>query len=734
MPDQALTGCRAEPLGSYLKCVGALRLVAEQADPEARGRWQGDEFILSTRLEVDDLVDFFLLAWRPTPLVSPWNKGGGFDVGGKSPAAVQTLSAVEGSHTSRLEPYRDAIAIARQVGEMALTKEQTVGACRSLLPDAALAWLDAAVVLTDAGPAYAPLLGSGGNLGRLELSVNFMQHVVEVMTLDDGRGQPPGSAAWLRSSLFAGEQVPLRRASSGQYDPGRSGGVNSSPLGDGGSLVNPWDFILALEGAVAFASAAARRLGATSGGTAAMPFTVGATPVGYADACSAEGTRGEFWAPLWGRPATWSEVSRLLGEGRAQWGKRQSRSGLDFVRATASLGVDRGVDRFVRHAIVQRFGQNMLAVPVGRIDVRVKPGVPALEQLDGWVSRLARADSPPATVSSALHRLDEAQFQMAMRGGGRRLQEVLVVLADLEAAVARATTFRGKAGVQPVRGLPASEWLPALESEGGSSAELRLAACLASLHDGRWPGAAPTRVGSLAQLLRPIQLDDRWRLSWAARGAAVPGMAKRPVIDLLAEAHRQRVVRLVQAGKDGPERDRDPVGVQSAYVYGLTASRGDVARLIEGSVDAGHLRSLLGGLLLLDWSGAQPAPSITAPESWSGHIQPAWAVLAPFFDVRQEALRPQAGWVAQLAAGRVKRVLDAALLRLRGLEQREVVVRNAEVLASGAEGKRLASALLLRLAHGTRAALLDQVAPPTTNDGRADPLPETEYVERTSVS
>lgn len=715
MVDQLLAGCRVEPLGSYLKGVGVLRLVAEQADPEARGTWQGDEFVLSTRLEAEELLDFFFHDWRPTPLVSPWNKGAGFDAGGKSPAAVRALGAVEASGTSRLKPYRDTIVVARQVGGMALTTEEVVQICRARLPDAALAWLDAAIVLTGGRPAFAPILGTGGNLGRQELSVNFMQHVIEVIALEDGSDQPGASASWLRSSLFAGEQVALCRAPTGQYDPGRAGGVNSSPLGDGGSLVNPWDFVLALEGAVAFASAAARRLGAESGGTAAMPFTVGATPVGYADACSAKGDRYELWAPLWGRPATWPEVSRLLGEGRAQWGRRQSTSGLDFVRATASLGIDRGVDRFVRHAIVQRFGQSMLALPVGRIDVRAKPGVPALQALDGWVNQLARADDPPAAISSALHRLEAAQFQMAMRGGGRRLQEVLVALADLEGVAAQATTFRARAGVKPVGGLPAPEWLPALAADGGSSVELRLAACLASLHDGRRPGVAPGRAGSLALLLRPVQLDERRRLDWASGGAPVPGMARRPVVDLLADAHRQRAVRVVQAGEDEPEGDRHPVGVQSAFTVGLTAAREDAARLVDGSVNDEHLRDLLAGLLLLDWSGALPPRWALPPEPWTRPMEPAWAVLAPFFEARQNLLRPQAGWVARLGAGQVTGVLKAALLRLHGLEQREVVVVNARVMASGTQGKRLASALLLRLTHGAYAALLDQVAPRLTD-------------------
>jgi hypothetical protein len=40
MPELILHGCTPEPLMSYLKALGILRLVAEQADPEARGAWR----------------------------------------------------------------------------------------------------------------------------------------------------------------------------------------------------------------------------------------------------------------------------------------------------------------------------------------------------------------------------------------------------------------------------------------------------------------------------------------------------------------------------------------------------------------------------------------------------------------------------------------------------------------------------------------------------------------------
>lgn len=68
-----LNGCAPAPLAHYLKALGMLRLVAEQADPEARGWWAGERFLLATHLDEDELLGFFLERYEPTPLVAPWN-------------------------------------------------------------------------------------------------------------------------------------------------------------------------------------------------------------------------------------------------------------------------------------------------------------------------------------------------------------------------------------------------------------------------------------------------------------------------------------------------------------------------------------------------------------------------------------------------------------------------------------------------------------------------------------
>ena len=54
-----LDGCAPTPLAHYLKALGVLRLVAEQLDPEARGWWEGERFLLASHKDEDELLAFF---------------------------------------------------------------------------------------------------------------------------------------------------------------------------------------------------------------------------------------------------------------------------------------------------------------------------------------------------------------------------------------------------------------------------------------------------------------------------------------------------------------------------------------------------------------------------------------------------------------------------------------------------------------------------------------------------
>jgi CRISPR-associated protein Csx17 len=80
MHSLILNGCAPVPIAHYLKALGILRLVWEQCDAKALGRWNGTAFELISRLDFEGLLRFLLDDYRPTPIVVPWSGSDFFKV------------------------------------------------------------------------------------------------------------------------------------------------------------------------------------------------------------------------------------------------------------------------------------------------------------------------------------------------------------------------------------------------------------------------------------------------------------------------------------------------------------------------------------------------------------------------------------------------------------------------------------------------------------------------------
>jgi CRISPR-associated protein Csx17 len=281
-----LPGCTPEPLMAYLKALGIFRLVGEQKDPAARGWWKHDVFCLRSAMLFEDagseegkrdaLMKFFLEEYQPTPIVAPWAGGSGF-FKKDDKTAVNSLS--EGS-SSRTALFAKVIGKVRHIIEDSNISEKPldddkarlIARYRRELPDEVVTWMDAAMVLGQEEQWFAPLLGTGGNDGRLDFTQNLMQRIV-ALGLHQAEAANTNSCAWIRHTLFL-TPAKLRGASVGQFVPGRSGGPNATQGMAGYSMDNPWDFVLMMEGAVFFAGALVRRMSGARLSRAAFPFTV----------------------------------------------------------------------------------------------------------------------------------------------------------------------------------------------------------------------------------------------------------------------------------------------------------------------------------------------------------------------------------------------------------------------------------------------------------------------------
>lgn len=613
MHEHILDGCRPVPLAHYLKALGILRLVSEQADDSAAGAWLNDRFVLRTSLDKDELEHFFLERYEPTPLVAPWNGGSGFYPGDKG--ARVAVDAILAGSAERFGGYRGVIqgcddlltSLGLEEKPDSDDKARVLDACRGLLPDRALEWLDAAYVLTEDGAKYPPLLGTGGNDGRLEFSANFMKRLTELF--DPGTGLPATETiGLLRLALWARVNDGLGSNPIGQFQPGNAGGANAGTGFGASSQINSWDFVLLLEGALVFAAAAVKRMGSNGSGALAYPFTVRQVAAGYGSASDSDekDSRAEMWLPLWGRFIRLPELRAILGEGRARVASRPARNGTDFARAVASLGVDRGLSAFQRYGFQVRNGLSYFAAPLGRHPVSRSPQMDLVAEIDDWLDRLrgrATSDTAPASVQRAFRAVDSAIFAAASSGSRADAEALLLALGDCEAQLARSLSWANDTKAQKLPPVPAlsPKWLARVDD---GSAELRLACALAST--AMW-------VSDKSGARRPLWWRDhlessstrgRWR-TWV-EPASNDVVDASDLVRLLADVMSRRLVRAKQSG-----HKRYSV---RATVF---AEPSDIAAFIEGRTDDRRLLSLLRAVALIDWDRLEGRPLARASRDLS---------------------------------------------------------------------------------------------------------------------
>lgn len=691
---QILPGINPEPLASYLAGLGLVRTLGEQADPGLTARWTPDGLCVTTTVE--DIAAWLADEYVPAPVLSPWNNGSGFGLKDKEPVA--RLDALREHPSPRLAPLRDAILIADEVMSKArdADKKSVVLAFRNRCPEELVSWIDAAVVLSGEDAFFPPLLGTGGNDGRLDFSTNFHQRLIGLLgTSEKDRARRLASA---RDLLNGTENEKLAGGAIGQFDPGGTGGPGSSRFGAANSLVNPWGYVLMVEGALLFASSAARR-NQVGVGRAAMPFTVLSSPDGFASGAEGEESRGEVWAPLWSKEFTLAEIRHLFAEARVSWRGKPARRAVHFYAATRTLGVSRGIDEFVRYGLQQRNGLAFAAVPLGRVRVRERSEVRLAADVEDWASRVGGDAS--AAVATAARRFHKAQWSYTGDGGALPLARMLAALTDLELAVGRSGRARDN---NPVRyAPPAGKFLEVLRGPNGETEtpELRVAVGIASC--ATLPGA-DCGPRTMRQILLPVDPGDpgdkKHRSGRWLDTPVVPGFGIRRLEDVLADVliWRSRVA----PGENGPVPFR---GVPS-FREGIPVPAADLHDFAAGRLDGNALDLYLRACLALNWRNADVrwTPRLTdVPVATLGFLHSLAGGMAPGDGDRDEprladepvlAMNPD--WPTRLAAGQVRSVHDEARARLRQAGWDTVPM---PANATYPDGTRLAAALVARCLH-----------------------------------
>lgn len=682
-----LAGCTPVPLAAYLKALGVLRLVAEQADPDARGYWENEQFVLESRLDGKELERFFLEDYEPTPVIAPWNGGSGFYPKDNKSG----LEPIESGRAGRFGPLREAIGIARteldRLGFEARPegeeKRELLNRLRGSLDERALAWLDAAVLITEDNPRYPPLLGTGGNDGRLDFTNNFMQRLVAL--LDPATGQPlESSESLLRESLLDAVVSGLGADVVGQFSPGSAGGVNQTSGFESKPLVNPWDFVFMLEGAVLFAASATRRLGSSMPGALSYPFTVHVTAGGSGAMAigDEDNARAEMWMPLWSAPSGLRELDFMLSEGRVTLGRAPVRDGLEFARAVARLGVDRGIEAFQRYAFLMRSGKAYFATPLNRIDVVRNPPADLLDELDhgGWLSRFRRFARKEGSrrVLSLLRKLESAIFRLALahKETAESTRRLLIVLGEITRYFARSPVAREACG--PVPRL-SPRWVTQAEPGGGP--EFALAVALAGLHARH----AGKQVYPMRMHLAPMK--DQAMSAWDEHAVHRVTWGQGSVETNLAAALKRRLL-------DADRSDLD----DRPLAFRRTASLPQVAAWLADELDTARLDALLPGLMLVDIPAGRVGVDLSPRP-----LPAAYRLLKPFFttdyQLHRAGLLPSDRRLSippdmprRLLAGQVGHVLPGAI---RNLRVAGIPVDVTSPAPGTRDGRRLLAALMV---------------------------------------
>lgn len=703
--EVVLSGCTSTPLAGYLKALGVHRLVAEQADTEARGYWRNDQYVLVSRLNLDQLHQFFLEEYKPTPLVAPWGARSGFYPGSSETKAREAIELIESSGDQRLSSFRQAITSVRRLlnqhGFESKVKDEDkltlLRACRSELPDNLLSWLDACYVLTSKDRRFPPLLGTGGNEGSGSYVSGFAQQVVDCIAR---RAQDKS----LSASLFSAA-VPASTSGQtpGQFAPNASGGPNLTSGFSAQVATNPWDYILCLEGTLLFGSAATRRLDSSASSSASFPFTVNTTGSGsgaIAQEDEKEG-RAEMWLPIWGRSMGLNELSNLMSEGRVQLSGRHVRDGLDFVRAVSHLGVERGISAFERYSILQRFGQNVFAVPLNRVAVKRNPTANLIDELDDNKSRhwlesfraFGRGKNAADRIESVVRRLEDGLFDLSTEGenAAPKVQKVLEVLGEAHIYFGHSSSARE--ACPPVPWLSREWFLKANDN----SPEFAVAAALSGLHARMTTEEGREQYGLHMRIhLTPEQEGPR--PDWTDTDSHWVTWGHGRLEDNLATTLRRRL--LVAEQQDLPDKP-----LRSLRNAPLDA----IAAWLVSGLDSSRIAALLPGLSLV----RIPA-GFTRSGARAGVLPAAYRVLKPFFCTDEQLssagliesgthlpIPPEL--IRRLAANDTAGAVSLAQQRLRIAG---IAIRFPELQASRMDGRRLLAALMVPVSDGDLRTLL----------------------------
>lgn len=687
MPILTLRGCPSEPLGNYLKALGIFRLVAEQGDPTVRAWWEGGvlRLLMTKFTDTDTLVDWLHEECAYTALVAPWLANTGWGKGGKRDAGREALETLLRDNKPRTARFRSGADLTVSLADhsyrrpseqvpathvplqnwVSQFKPENQGSIIAQLRNCArtpelLDWLDAvgAVEAKEQNlmRRWFPLFAKGGSEGSGNYIVRQQQYLAASFKDDPVKGKQR-----LVAAISGGSHPGLLETNSlaGLFFPGFRGDPNIGQTFDAQTRVNPWDFILLIEGLLFFRAAVTRRLGVQKG-SAAFPFycdaSLGGSPtLGIREVAESDKSisSGEIWCPLWDKPLDLGVLRSVLSEGRFQVAGRTVRKAAQFALAVGRFGCDRGITVFLRYGLIRRSGSYgkkdqtaPLAIPLGSFPVARLAKLALIEDLIefdealGWRSgvHLGAGNNHPARLLLARASYDDAWFKAISAAAEDSADDAVLNLAVALGAMirefgvtrGRVRSGRGDKATSPRN---ANAPLPSALSRGwadlkpeSNPPEFRLARALASVlpwgeHSRK---AGQPAVGPLMTNLVPVsRYGKRW--GWDELSRSVVWSESATLFANLGAVLHRRLV-------DSQSSKGDGLPFASFY----PASFADLLALWNGQLDEARLVQLIRGLALVDFGSDHGEEKFAAWQTKNDET-PSLSHSGVWFDAKEQA-------------------------------------------------------------------------------------------------
>jgi len=585
-----LSNCRSTPFASYLKPLGIMRILSEQKKREirVRGFWKDETFVLETNLKKEEIMDFFLNRYEPTPIVSPWNNGSGFysnkKKGSDSFTGKELWNYLLESEDPRFKLYKETVKKIMEWPEIKEWKAEKfkkrndekkkksneglprdlkisiIRKSRNTLDDKVVKWIDASVVL-DAHDEMkmTPLMSMGGSEGNLDYSSIYIKSIYEIFF--EGNSQNLVKE-WLENSVFGGPAHDLpTTVKIGKFFAGKAGGSNQGFGPEQKDIpTNPWDFIFLIEGSLLWNSGTVMHY-SNRETSLFTPFTSGSI-----------GGKYSVWTPVWETPSSNDEIQWLFSEGRSELKLNKARSNLEFLEATANLGVDRSIKKFIKYEIKEERGKRYyLMRQASSVNVKRMRNIDSIFELNRFISNVDRFISkfkknPPKSLKTARSTLSKSVEELIINENMDRYLKVLIDIGKIMQIKTRLEIQSREGGKRYINVL-GPKWL---EIAYDGSPEFRIAAAIASISSACGADDIITNIG--------VNGNDNY--SW--KGNSLYDKMINTLSRRIIEAHKNQC-------KENPLKSK------------LFANVEDVSAFITGNVDNQKIENIIYGLMVVDW-------------------------------------------------------------------------------------------------------------------------------------